>query len=74
MCKKIGSGQESSHDTPGKEIQGQSDTEMRKKRKIDHIIEGTSAPYVDVEHDRPGDEHTFGVKSDSAPPIIQQVC
>ncbi|KAL8457205.1 hypothetical protein ACS0TY_034352 [Phlomoides rotata] len=56
--------QESSDDTPGKE--------MTKKRKIDHNIEGTSAPFVDVEHDRPGDQHTFVDKSDGAPPIIQQ--
>lgn len=73
MCKKIGSGKKGSHDTAGKEIQGQSDTGMTKKRKIDHVIEGTSASYVDVEHDLPGDQHTFGDKSDGAPPIIQQV-
>ncbi|KAG8379586.1 hypothetical protein BUALT_Bualt07G0104300 [Buddleja alternifolia] len=73
MHEEIGIEREISHeDTPGGGMPGKSTMKLMKKRKSAHTTESTAAPYVDVELDRPADQHIYGDKSSVACPSIQQ--
>lgn len=74
MHEEVGRGHENSHeDTPADETLGRSSTNLMKKRKYVHSTEDTATRSVDVELDRPADQHVDGDKVSAAPQSFQQV-